>query len=153
MEFELDQDLAIVLADPKAGKIRLTAELQVMGLLRGDRHGGTAGVCKCLAVVASPAGTILSLTGPEHAVAGDENLSVNCRRGPESAPVLPGDHHLHQAFRIDAAHARGFLGTAAAAEFAPGPALDPTWISIHDPFRGVEKKEFGLRVTLRVEAE
>jgi hypothetical protein len=67
--------------------------------------------------------------------------------------VPPAEYHLLQTFHISADHARSIRGKAAAAEFAPDLALDPTWISVTDPFRGANKKEFGFRVTLRVEPE
>jgi hypothetical protein len=82
-----------------------------------------------------------------------ESLAVNDHKGPVGVPVLPGEYHLHQHFHIDASHEQGVCGKGAAAEFAPDPALNPTWISVNDPFRGANKKDFGFRVTLRVEAE
>ena len=84
---------------------------------------------------------------------GDDNLSINDHKGPVSMALPPGDFHRRQTCRINADHARSILGKAAAAEFGPDPALDPTWISITDPFHGASKKEFGFRVTLRVEPE
>jgi hypothetical protein len=36
------------------------------------------------------------------------------------------------------------------AEVAPDPALDPLWISYHEPFHGVKKDTFGFQVILRV---
>ena len=153
MNFDLNQDLELAFADPKLKKARLTMEAQIVGLLRGDKHGGTAGVCNGAAAIAIGATSVLSLSIEGHSVAGEENLSVNDRKGPISVPVVAGDYHLFQTFRINAVHARGCLGKAAAAEFAPDPALDPTWITVNDPFRGANKKDFGFRVTLRLEAE
>jgi hypothetical protein len=40
-----------------------------------------------------------------------------------------------------------------AREFAPDPALDPLWISAFEPFHGSKKKDFGFRVTIKVEPE
>ena len=45
------------------------------------------------------------------------------------------------------------MGKASAAEFAPESALDPLWLSYREPFHGALKKDFGFKVTLRVEAE
>jgi hypothetical protein len=35
----------------------------------------------------------------------------------------------------------------------PDPALDPLWISAFEPFHGAQKKDFGFRVTIKVEPE
>jgi hypothetical protein len=39
------------------------------------------------------------------------------------------------------------------AEFAPDPALDPLWISYHEPFHGVKKDSFGFQIILKVAAD
>jgi len=153
MDFDLNQEFAIDFSDPKIKKAKLTIEAQIIGLLRGDKNGGSAGVNNGAVVIACGPVSILSVAIEGHAVCGDDNLAINDHKGPVSVPVLPGDYHLQQNFHINAAHVRSICGKAAAAEFAPDPALDPTWISVTDPFHGVNKKEFGFRVTLRVEPE
>jgi hypothetical protein len=152
-DFDLNQEFAIGFADPKLKKARLTMEAQVVGLLRGDKHGGSASVGNGAVDIACGHVGILSLAIAGHAVSGDDNLAINDHKGPDSTLVPPGDYHLLQSFRINAAHDRSICGKAAAAEFAPDPALDATWISITDPFHGANKKEFGFRVILRVEPE
>jgi hypothetical protein len=153
MNFDLNQSLDIVFADEKLKKAKLTMEAQIIGLLRGDAQGGSAGVCNGAATVAVGEQAILAVSIEGHAVNGGENLSINDRKGPISVSVQAGDYHLFQAFRISAAHVRSIRGKAASAEFAPDPALDPTWISYFEPFHGANKKEFGFRVTLRVEPD
>ena len=153
MDFDLNQEFTISFADPKLKKARLTIEAQVIGLLRGDKNGGTASVGKGAVAIVFGGAPVAALSIEGHAVGGDEYLAINDRKGPVSVAVSAGDYHLMQVFSINAAHARSICGKAAAAEFAPDPALDPTWISITDPFRGANKKEFGFRVTLRVEPE
>jgi hypothetical protein len=153
IDFDLDQEFAIVFFDPKLKQAKLTAEAHIIGLLRGDPHGGSASVDHGAMAIACHGSPVLSLALEHHAVGGDGNLSINDHKGPVSVPVLPGDFHLVQTFRISAAHVRSLCGKAAAAEFAPDPALDPTWISVTEPFRGANKKEFGFRIILRVEPE
>jgi hypothetical protein len=154
LSFDLNQEFEIAFADPKLKKARLIVEAQIVGLLRGDKHGGSAGACDGTATVVAVGGaSIVSLAIEGHSVAGDENLAINDHKGPLSATVRAGEHHLFQTFRISAAHARTILGKAASAEFAPDPALDPTWISVTEPFHGAAKKDFGFRVTLRVEPD
>jgi hypothetical protein len=153
MEFDLNQEFVIGFADPMLKKAKLTAEAQVVGLLRGDKNGGSANVGHGSVVIACAGGGVLALDIEGHAVSGDDNLAINDHKGPVSIAVPPGDYHLLQAFRIHADHVRSICGKAAAAEFAPEAALDPTWISITDPFRGANKKEFGFRVILRIEPD
>jgi len=153
IEFELTQDFEIAFADPKLKKAKLTIEAQVIGLLRGDKHGGGAKVGKGAVDVGCAGHSIVSLAIEGHGVAGDDYLSINDRKGPCSVSVPAGEYHLAQIFGISADHARSIAGKAAAAEFAPDPALDATWISVKDPFHGAIKKEFGFRVTLKVEPE
>ena len=151
--FDFDQAFAITSADPKVKQARLIVEAQVIGLLRGDKFGGCAGVDYGSVAVFAGKTSLLSLDLEGHHVSGDEHLAINDHKGPVAVGAAPGDYHLLQTFRIDANHGRSIRGKAAAAEFAPEPALDPTWISVNDPFRGANKKEFGFRVTLRVEPD
>jgi hypothetical protein len=153
LSFELDQCLTIVPGDPKLTKGRLTMDATVIGVLRGDKHGGSAAVGPGGAAITVGPVSVLGVVFEPHAVAGCENLAINDHKGPVRVTVQPGEYHLVQTFHLNAAHARGFCGTAATAEFAPDPALDPLWISYTDPFHGAVKKEFGFRVTLRIEPE
>jgi hypothetical protein len=94
---------------------------------------------------------IASLCVPPVGVAGKENRSVYAQEGPLCVPIQAGCYKLNQAFAIHAVQAKGSLpGHPATAEFAPSPALDPVWIVYKDPFHGVNKKDFGFQVILKV---
>jgi hypothetical protein len=151
MTFDFHQCFEVVFNDEKVKKAKLTMEAQIIGLLRGDKHGGSASVSNGAAAVALGGVSILAVAIEGHSVGGDENLSINDRKGPCSAPVVAGEYTYFQGFRITAGHTRGLCGKAASAEFAPDPALDPLWISYWEPFHGAAKKDFGFRVTLHVE--
>jgi hypothetical protein len=153
MHFDLNQGLEIAFADPKLKQARLTIEGRLIGLLRGDGYGGSASVGHGEIALTSGGGPVVTVFVEGHAVSGDDNLAINDRKGSVSVPVLPGEYHVLQTLHIQAAHARSLCGKAASAEFAPDPALDPTWISVTEPFHGANKKEFGFRVVLRVEPE
>jgi hypothetical protein len=153
MDFTLNQHLAITFADPKLKKAKLMIEGHLVGLLRGDAHGGSAGVGPGAVALSSGNVSVELVALKAHEVSGGDNLAINDHKGPVSVPVLPGEYHLLQTFHIRAAHARSICGKAASAEFAPDPALDPTWISVTEPFHGANKKDFGFRVVLRVEPE
>ncbi len=153
MSFDLTQCFAVVFNDETLKKAKLTLEAQMIGLLRGDKHGGSASVTGGTAAVTSGMVSLVAVAIEEHAAAGEENLSINDHKGPCTVPVVPGEYSYYQGFRITASHTRGICGKAASAEFAPDPALDPTWISATEPFHGANKKDFGFKVTLRVEPD
>lgn len=154
LAFEVNQEFQVALEKPECRKAKLQLEGRLTGLLRSHaKGGGTAEASEACAVVRCGEAAMLTLSLPSHSVAGGESLSVNDRAAPVSAGVRPGSFTLHQTFHVAASHAKGLLGKAASAEFAPDPALDPLWISAFEPFRGANKKEFGMQVTLKVLAE
>jgi hypothetical protein len=119
MHFDLDQRLEIAFADPKLKQARLTIEGRLIGLLRGDKHGGSASVGHGEIALASGGGPLVKVFVEGHAVSGEENLAINDHKGSVSVPVLPGEYHLLQTLHIQAAHARTICGKAASAEFPP----------------------------------
>jgi hypothetical protein len=152
--FELNQDFEVSFDKPEVKKAKLQLEGRLIGLLRSHaKGGGTAEASQACATVRAGEAPLLTLSLPSHSVAGGESLSVNDRAAPVTAVVRAGSFCLHQTFHVAASHAKGLLGKAASAEFAPDPALDPLWISAFEPFHGANKKEFGFQVTLKVTAE
>jgi hypothetical protein len=150
LDFDLEQDLAIAIADPKVKKAKVSLEARVIGLLRSQKKGSAEQGKACASLSADAPG----LCVPPHHVCGGENLSINCHEGPVEMPITPGQFTLHQAFAITASHPHCVLPCkAASAEFAPDPALDPLWISYWEPFHGAGKKDFGFQVILKVAAE
>jgi hypothetical protein len=152
LNFDLEQCFEVVFEKPEVKRAKLTLEGRVIGLLRSHcKGGGSAEQGPGTAVVTCGPAELLALTVPPHAVAGGENLSVNCREGPVGVPVVPAKYVLHAKWSIGAAHPRALLPCkAATAEFAPDPALDPLWISYWEPFHGAAKKDFGFQITLKV---
>ena len=51
---------------------------------------------------------------------------------------------------MSATYPRTWCPGKAIAEFGSDSGLDKLWISSHDPFSGVSKKDFGFQVTLKV---
>jgi hypothetical protein len=148
---DLEQCFEVAFERPEVKAAQLTVDGRVIGLLRSHRHGGTAEQGQACAAVTCGETALVSLCLPLHAVAGGDNLSVNCHDGPAVVPVTPGKYTLRQTFHVGAAHPRTALPCkAASAEFAPEPALDPLWISYWEPFHGAIKANFGFQVTLRV---
>ncbi|MBY0523986.1 MAG: hypothetical protein K2R98_11340 [Gemmataceae bacterium] len=148
MDFTLDQCFEVTIDNPKVKKIKLSIEGRVIGLLRGEKKGCAEYSDACANISAGPA-QIIALCVPPHKVCSCESLSVNDHDGPKTVPLTPGKYTLHQTFHI-AAYGGCFFSHKASAEFAPDPALDPLWISYHEPFRGASKKDFGFQVTIKV---
>lgn len=150
MTFDLDQCFEVAFDNPKVKKAKLTMESRVIGVLRSHVKGGSAEFCNATAVVSSGPAALAALTLESHSVAGGENLSLNDHDGPVSAPIVAGQFHLCQKFTVTASAPRCLLPCKApSAEFAPD-AINPIWISAHEPFRGIAKKDFGFQVTIKV---
>lgn len=153
LQFDLDQCFDVICDDPKPRPARITLEGRVIGLLRSHCHGGgTAEHGPACVSITSGAVQFADLCVPAHSVQCGHNLSLNCREGPTERKLLTGvRYNLHQSLTVCAKHPAGLFGCkAAAAEFAPDPALDPLWISYWEPFHGAAKKDFGFQLILRV---
>jgi hypothetical protein len=148
MSFDVDQSFEVSFDDPKLKKAKLLVEGRVIGLLRGEKKGCAEYSDACASIVVGPV-TLVSVCVPAHKVCGCDSLSVNDHDGPKGVPVTPGKYTLHQTFRI-AAQTDSVLCKRPSAEFAPDPALDPLWISYHEPFHGVKKDTFGFQAIVKV---
>jgi hypothetical protein len=151
MNFELEQCFQVNFDDPKVKQAKLSVEGRVMGFLRSHCKG-TAEQQQACATISSGPTALLSMCVPPHVVAGGENLAVNCHEGPITVPVVAGKFTLHQTFSISA-HSSCVLCKRPSAEFAPDPALEPLWISSREPFHGVNKKDLGFQIILKVAAD
>jgi hypothetical protein len=152
LTFELTQAFEVSFDKPSVKAAKLTLEGRVIGFLRSHKLGGAMELGG--ADVSGPAGTPVSITLPEHAVAGCESLAVNDKEGPCSAVIQAGKFCLHQRFLVRAfMPATALPCKAPSAEFAPDPALDPLWISPKEPFHGAAKKDLGFQVTIKVAPE
>jgi hypothetical protein len=148
MDCDLTQAFEIV-GGPAGGKCRLSAEAELVGVLRGGRIA--AALTSAAATITADRNVVVTADLPDRSVACGENLTVNDRAAPDDVTLGSGMYQLHAHCRFAATHPAGLRGKAASAEFAPEPALDPIWVGgPRDPFHGVAKKDFGFRVTLRV---
>lgn len=153
--FELSQGFEVVFHSPEVKRARLIMWGRAVGLLRSDSHccknGGAAETSTPghASVHCGPE-QILALDLPPRAVAAGENLSIHDREGPVWVPIGPGKYTLHQVFGITASHAKVLFSKPASAEFAPDPALEADWIGTREPFHGINKKDFGFQIILKV---
>jgi hypothetical protein len=153
LDFDLEQDLEIVIADPKLKQAKVSLEGRVIGLLRSQKKG-SAEQGHVSATLATGSAEVIGLCVPPHHVAAGENLSVNCREKSPAVPIAAGEYTLHEALSLTASHPHCVLPCkAASAEFAPDPALDALWISYWEPFHGASKKDLGFQVILKVTAD
>jgi hypothetical protein len=150
LSFDLEQCFEIAFEKPEVKAAKLTMEARVIGLLRSGCKGGAASETGGIATVSCGHIALATVSVPDQAVAGGENLSINDKAGPVSTPIAAGNHALHQTWEVSATHPRALLGKAASAEFAPDPALDPLWISYKEPFHGAAKKDFGFQIIVKV---
>jgi hypothetical protein len=151
MDFDLTQCFEIAGGAP-GGKLRLSLETQLLGVLRGGRIAGAT--ASAGATVAQGENVIVTAGSPDRSAACGQNLTVNDRVAPDDVTILPGQYLLHAHCRLAASHPASLRGKSASAEFAPEPALDPIWVGgPRDPFHGIVKKDFGFRVTIHVEPE
>jgi hypothetical protein len=170
IDFDLNQCLEVLFAAPEVKRGRLTIEGRLIGLLRSACCGGGAAgeshpaavitvegvpadaAAPCAGPVAgSPPGEVVSVSLPDHTVAGGENLSINDHCGPVSVSITAAKYALHGTWHLSATEScRLPFCKAGSAEFAPAPALDPVWVSLWEPFHGVIKKDFGFQIVLRV---
>ncbi len=148
MKFDLDQVFEVSFDDPKVKKARVLVEGRVIGLLRGEKKG-CAEYDEACATIAAGTVEVATVCVPSHKICGCDSLSVNDHDGPKAGPVLAAKYTLHQTFRI-AAQSDSVLCKHPSAEFAPDPAIDPLWISYHEPFHGVKKDSFGFQVIVKV---
>jgi hypothetical protein len=131
---------------------RLILEGHVLGLLRSEgQKSGSAELVQATAEVHYGSQALGGLNFPPRSVSGREALAVNLAEGPVCVPVGPGCHGLHLCLRISAAQGPSLCPHVSSAEFAPPPALPPTWIHSPDPFAGVDRSGLGFQVTVRVE--
>jgi hypothetical protein len=148
MKFELDQVFEVSFDDPKVKRAKLLIEGRVIGLLRGEKKGCAEYDEACATVACAPV-ELVTVWVPTHKVCGCDNLSVNDHDGPKATAIAATKYTLHQTFRI-AAQTDSYVCKRPSAEFAPDPALDPLWISYHEPFHGVKKDTFGFQVIMKV---
>jgi hypothetical protein len=131
---------------------RLILEGRVLGLLRSEGlKSGSAELVQATADVHHDSQPLIGLNFPPKSVNGREALAVNLAEGPACVPVGPGCHGLNLSLHIAASQSRSLCPHISSAEFAPPPALPPTWIHAPDPFGGVDRSGLGFQVTVRVE--
>src|SRR5205823_9744629 len=93
--FDLVQQFEVSFDKPTVKAAKLTVEGRVIGFLRSHKVG-TAEECAST-TLSGPAGGLLALQMPNHAVSGGETLGVNDKEGPVSVVIPAGKFCLNQS--------------------------------------------------------
>ena len=150
--FHLEQEFEV--AGPAAGvhEVTLTLESTLAGLVRSKSHASA--VARVAAARVCPLGapeTPLVLAHPLFAVAGTAGRLCNQRLAPIKIPGMPAGRYVLTADFVIESTAAGLVDDHAAADFSPSTTLPADWVRSRDPFQGVDKKDFGFKVTLTAE--
>lgn len=155
-EHDLTQEFGVVYG-PQCKGAKLTLEGRLIGALRSPKcccclGSASADIHNITASISAGPESLCGFSVPPRTVACGDNQAVYAREGPICVPILPGCYTLHQTFDMTAVVTKAPLCCKGpAAEFAPEPAYDPALYGIWDPFIGTATRDFGFRVTIRVE--
>ena len=150
----LVQQVEVACSDPSASTFALTIDSSLIGLVR-SRHKGMA----CARVASAsivPAGCTdcppIVVSHPPLCVEGTAGRLCNRNLPTLKVPSLPLGKYTLTVDLVLVAEGSGLADGHAAADFSPSAALPSDWVRARDPFQGVEKKNFGLGVTMAVSA-
>ena len=150
----LVQQFEVACSDPSAATFALTVDSALAGLVR-SRHKGLA-CARVASASITPAGCTncppIVVAHPPLCVEGTAGRLCNRNLPTLKVPSLPLGKYTLVADLVLVAEGSGLADGHAAADFSPSAALPADWVRARDPFQGVDKKNFGLGVTLSVAA-
>lgn len=150
--FHLEQEFAIECSDASIDSAKLTLDSVLMGLVR-SRYKAGAGM-KVASARIFPYGspdTPLVVAHPPLCVEGDNGRLCNQHLSPISVGRMPLGKYVLVADFVLACDAGGLCDGHSAADFSPSTSLPSDWVRTRDPFQGVDKKDFGFKLTLTAE--
>jgi hypothetical protein len=151
--FHLEQEFAVECSDPAAASVRLTLDSALVGFVR-SKHKAGAGV-KLASARVCPLGspeTPLVVVHPPQCVVGDDGRLCNQHLTPIRVDRMPLGQYVLVADFVLACDGGGVTDGHSAADFSPSTALPADWVRTRDPFQGVDKKDFGFKLTLTADA-
>jgi hypothetical protein len=144
--FQLVQEFEMASPDPEATSAELTLESSLKGYLRG-RHKGTGCLQRAdAAVYAAGRPTPLRVAFAPACVAGPGARKYEKEVELPAAELPLGRYVLVMTFTIQA-DADGITNGHGVADFSDDP-LPSEWQQVKDPFKDVDRKDFGFSVTL-----
>ena len=146
LDYDVAQCIEVSFDDPEVKAAKLEMDAQVVGVLRADKKGSAEVGQGCINIGCAT-GAAASICTPPHSVSGCTSLSVNDYEGPVSVPVLAGKYTVNATWHVGANMPKGGICKGPSAEFAPD-AVDPVWLHHKAAFYGIDKKPFGLILTV-----
>jgi hypothetical protein len=147
--FQLVQEFEIACSDSSVSAVALTLDSSLVGFVRSKYKGGAcvqvaSATVTSAGLLASP----LSIAYPPMCVAGTEARLCNQHTEPITGRSLPLGKYVLTAELVIEAEASGLCDGHSAADFSPTAALPADFVRLRDPFQNVDKKNFGLSITL-----
>lgn len=157
IDFNLEQDLEIIalrkgVRPPRIGMVgRVVGTLQVTDPGKCGKACGTAEQGPASASLAMGETSVLSVNVQPSAASVGQKSSINFRDGPVESAAVVGSYRLSASFRLGVTQGKGvWHRQAAVADFDPAPQLDAFWADALKPFRAVPRRDFGVKIVVRV---
>ncbi len=150
--FHAEQEFELTAANPSAPPARLTMDSALVGFVR-SRYKAAACV-KLAGAKVCPVGSpnaVLVAVHPPLCVEGDAGRLCNQHLPLIKVDGIPPGRYVLSADFVLTSDAAGLSDGHSAADFSPSTALPADWVRTRDPFQGVDKKDFGFKVTLTAE--
>jgi hypothetical protein len=146
--FQLAQEFEVTCDDPKVKQVVLSLESALNGTLWA-RHKASACMRLARAEVSAEGGcSPLSVAHPPLCVSAGQCRTYKHKVGPNKGTSMPlGRYVLTACFTVDAG-ASGFLNGHGQADFSAEDPLPNPWKQEGNPFKEVDRKDFGFALTL-----
>jgi hypothetical protein len=147
--FHLVQEFEIACSDTSVSTVALTLDSALIGFVRSKYKGGACvQVASATVTSAGSPASPLSISYPPMCVSGTEARLCNQLHEPITGRSLPLGKYVLTAELVIEAEASGLCDGHSAADFSPTAALPADFVRLRDPFQNVDKKNFGLSITL-----
>jgi hypothetical protein len=147
--FHLEQEFEVECSDSATEFVRLTLDSSLVGFVR-SKHKAGACVKMASAKVCLPGApdTPLIVVHPPLCVEGDNGRLCNQHLPLIRVDRMPLGKYILVADFVLTCDAGGLTDGHSAADFSPSSSLPSDWVRTRDPFQGVDKKDFGFKLTL-----
>jgi hypothetical protein len=152
--FQLIQEFEISCSDKNVTTAAMSLDSVLAGFVRSRHRARTRS--RLATATVCPVGStqpVMVIAHPALAVDGTDGRHCNQHLETLVASGLPlGRYTLTAEFVLEA-EAFGIADAHAHADFSPSGSLPSDWVRMRDPFQGVDKKNFGFSLTLKVTAD
>jgi hypothetical protein len=149
--FQLSQEFDVAAANSSSNEVVLTLESALNGYLRSHHKGGASLRVADVAIAEAGTGRVLvSVAHSPLSVSGDCARTYKNESTAAPVTVRAGRYVLAARFVFEA-QAGGLTNARGVSDFS-SDALPDLWQQAKDPFKDVDRKEFGFSITLSVAA-